>query len=226
MRISVAAPVRSAKLRDRASRASAPEGRTARPDPLRGFTLVELLVALALFLVLAGAAIPPLAARLRADRVRGAAIAVRSLLQKARAEAAIRSANVAVVFDPPLSAQGIEIPGPDVTPVIALVLDTNQNGVRRAEIASGGERLLENPWRFGARFPGVVWGAPGAAAGLAPIPGASVGVAGMVSFSPLGGSGSGRITVSGEGVVYSVVIHGGAGRVRVERRAGGRWIPM
>ena len=192
----------------------------------RGFTLVELLVALALLLAMAATAIPPLAGHLRAERVRGAALAMRTLLQKARAEAAARAANVAVVFDPELGGHGIELPGSDDSPVIALVLDTNHNGVRRAEIASGGERLLENPWRFDARFPGVAWGAPAGAAGSAAIPGHQVGVAGMVSFSPLGGSGAGRITVSGEGAVYSIVIHGGSARIRVERRAGDAWVPM
>lgn len=185
-----------------------------------------MLAALALLLVLAATAIPPLAGHLRAERVRGAALAMRTLLQTARAEAAARAANVAVVFDPELGGHGIEVPGSDDSPVIALVLDTNHNGVRRAEIASGGERLLENPWRFEVRFPGVVWGAPAGAAGSAAIPGHEVGVAGMVSFSPLGGSGAGRITVSGEGAVYSIVIHGGSARIRVERRAGDGWVPM
>ncbi len=199
---------------------------TSRRDGVRGFTLTELLVALALLMVLAGTAIPPLAGHLRAERVRGAALAMRSLLQKARAEAASRAANVAVVFDPPLAERGIEIPEPDGTPMVALVLDTNHNGVRRAEIANGEERLLENPWRFGARFPGVRWGVPADEPGEDPIPGHNVGLAGMISFSPLGGSGSGRITVSGEGAVISIVIHGGSSRIRMERRAGDGWVPM
>lgn len=170
-------------------------------------------------------AVPPIADRLRGDRVRSAALAIRSLLQEARGEAAARAANVAVVFDPPLAASGIEVPEADGSPVIAVYLDANHNGVRRAEIAAGGEQLLRNPWRFGARFPGVGWGAPAALAGGVAIPGLAVGVAGMVSFSPLGGSGFGRITVSGEGVVFSVVIHGGSSRIRLERRAGDGWVP-
>lgn len=201
-------------------------GAVGRAPQIRGFTLVELMVVMALFLVLAGTAIPPLAGHLRAERVRGAALAIRSLLQKARGEAAARAANVAVVFDPPLAGRGIRLPGSGATPVIALFLDANHNGVRRSEIASGGERLLDNPWRFGARFPGVQWGAPAGAGGQAPLPGLEVGVARMVSFSPLGGSGFGRITVSGEGATYSVVIHGGSARIRLERRTGGAWVPM
>jgi hypothetical protein len=160
------------------------------------------------------------------ERVRGAAVAMRSLLQRARAQAVSRAANVAVVFDPSLAGHGIEVPGSDDSPVVALVLDTNHNGVRRAEIAAGEERLLDHPWRFGDRFPGVVWGAPAGEGGAAAIPGHQVGVAGMISFSPLGGSGSGRITVSGEGSVFAVVIHGASSRIRVERRAGGQWVPM
>lgn len=208
------------------TRVQAPPSAAVRPKRARGFTLTELLAAVAVLMVLAGTAVPPLMGLLRAERVRGAAIAMRSLLQRARAEAAARAANVAVVFDPPLAARGIEVPGADGTPVIALVLDTNHNGVRRAEIATGDERLLGNPWRFGSRFPGVRWGAPAGAAGPAPIPGHDVGVAGMVSFSPLGGSGSGRITVSGEGAVFSIVIHGAGSRIRMERRAGAGWVPM
>lgn len=209
---------------------SAPRRHSVPPDGVRGFTLTEILVALGLLMVLAGSALPFLAGHLRAERVRGAAMAMRSLLQRARAEAAARAANVAVVFDPPLAARGIETPGEgpgsDGTPVIALVLDTNHNGVRRSEIAAGGESLLGNPWRFGSRFPGVRWGAPAGTAGQAPLPGHAVGAAGMVSFSPLGASGSGRITVSGEGAVYAIVIHGGGSRIRMERRAGDGWVPM
>ena len=220
------------------SAAGIPLGVPPRPEGSSGFTLTELLVALGILMLLAGTAIPPLMGHLRAERVRGAAIAMRSLLQRARAEAATRAANVAVVFDPPLAGRGIEVPGgagggaqqdgganADAGPVVALVLDTNHNGVRRVEIEAGGERLLENPWRFGARFPGVSWGAP-AAPGQAEIPGHQVGFAGMVSFSPLGGSGAGRITISGEGSVYSIVIHGASSRIRLERRVGNGWVPM
>ena len=195
------------------------------PGRTRGFTLTELMVAVALLAILGAMAVPPFAARLRTERVRAAALAIRSLLQQARAEAAARAANVAVVFDPPTTASGTAVPGPTDSPVIAVYLDANHNGVRRSEIAAGVESVLQNPWRFGARFPGVRWGAPAGTAGGQAIPGHAVGVAGMVSFSPLGGSGSGRITVSGDGSVYSIVIHGASARIRLERRAGNAWIP-
>ncbi len=195
-----------------------------RPRGAAGFTLLELLIAAALLAAISAMAIPPLTGYLRAERVRAAALAVRSSLHEARFRAASNAANVAVVFDPPLDALGVEIPGPEDSVVIALYQDANHNGVRRAEIASGVERLLGNPWRFGARFPGVVWGAPGVGEQAA-IPGLAVGAARMVSFTPFGSSGSGRITLSGEGAVYSVVIHGASARIRLERRSGRAWIP-
>lgn len=152
---------------------------------------------------------------------------MRTLLYRARTTAANRAANVAVVFDPPAGGPG-RLLGRDFSggsPQVALYQDANHNGVRRPEIAAGTERLLENPWRLEDRFPGVRWGAPADGPLGQEIPGIAVGAARMVSFSPLGESGSGRITVSGEGVAYSVVIHGANSRIRVERRVGGRWIP-
>lgn len=202
-----------------------PLRRAACRPAARGFTLTELLAALALVSVLGAMAIPPLANSFRAQRVRHAATAMRSLLQRARAEAAARAANVAVVFDPPTPGAGGSTGPTGRPPVVAVYLDANHNGVRRAEIASGGERLLRPGWRFDERFSGVEWGASAAAAGGSAIPGLAVGAARMVSFSPLGSSGAGRITVSGAGVVYSIVIHGGSSRIRLERRAGTVWVP-
>ena len=199
-------------------------GRRCRPAE-RGFTLMELLAAAALVSVLAAMAAPPLVASFRAQRVRHAAMTMRSLLQRARAEAAARAANVAVVFDPPTRGAGGSTGPSTGPPVVAVYMDANHNGVRRAEIAAGRERLLRAGWRFDERFSGVEWGASAEAAGGTAIPGLAVGAARMVSFSPLGSSGAGRITVSGGGVVYSIVIHGGSSRIRLERRAGTVWVP-
>lgn len=221
--------------RDRGPAAPGPLVREARPRRLprraacrpgtRGFTLTELLAALALVGVLGAMAIPPLANSFRTQQVRHAAMAMRSLLQRARAEAAARAANVAVVFDPPTPGAGGSTGPSGRPPVVAVYLDANHNGVRRAEIAAGGERLLRAGWRFDERFSGVEWGASAEDAGGNAIPGLAVGAARMVSFSPLGSSGAGRITVSGAGVVYSIVIHGGSSRIRLERRAGTVWVP-
>lgn len=189
-----------------------------------------MLAAFALLGLLSAMAVPPIVDSFRAQRVRHAAMALRTLLQRTRAEAAARAANVAVVFDPPASGNApTNLPAgagtPGGAPTIAVYLDENHNGVRRREIAAGEERLLRPAWRFDERFPGVEWGAPSATAGGAPMPGLAVGAARMVSFSPFGSSGNGRITVSGAGVVYSIVIHGGSSRIRLERRAGTVWVP-
>ncbi len=208
--------------------AGRPEGRDPGGGacPRRGFSLTELLVVAAFAAVVGAMAVPWVSGQLRVHRVRSAAFALRTELHRARTAAASGAANVAVVFDAP--APGGELPDLESdlrdSPWIAMYQDANHNGVRRAEIASGTERLLGNPWRLEERFPGVRWGAPAAGIGGDELPGIAVGAAGMVSFSPLGASGAGRITVSGEGIVYSVVIHGASSRIRVERRLGDVWV--
>ena len=200
-----------------------------RPVPLRGgrgFSLIELLIAVAILATLTAAAVPPVLRSLETRRVRTAAFALRALLQEARGLAASRAAHVAVVFDPPSGGGGAPLAsGASGSPVIGLYRDGNHNGVRRAEIAAGIDPRLRNPWSFEDRFPGVSWGAPAGEPGGEGIPGLAVGFAEMVSFSPLGSSGAGRITVSRAGTVISVVIHGGSSRIRLERRSGSRWVP-
>ena len=199
--------------------------RAARPGT-KGVSLTEILIVAALASVLGAMAVPWVAGQFRAQQVRSAAFAMRTLLYRARTAAANRAANVAVVFDPPSTGPGglLNSVLSQGSPQVALYQDTNHNGVRRAEIAAGTERLLENPWRLEDRFPGVQWGAPGDGRLGGDLPGIAVGGAGMVSFSPLGESGSGRITLSGEGVAYAVVIHGANSRIRVERRVGDAWV--
>ncbi len=186
-----------------------------------GYTLVELLIALSVLAALAGIAVPPILDGLRAQRVHAAALGLRTLLQKARAEAAARAANVAVVFDPP----GQPGEGNAESPWIGVYLDGNANGVSRREIEDGVEQTLMPPWRFGDRYPGIRLGAPSDDAGGDALPGRQIGFADMISFTPFGTSGAGRITLSGAGVVYSVVIFGVTGRIRLERRRNGVWGP-
>ena len=189
-----------------------------------GFTLTELLAAVSLLALLTAMALPPVLRSLEARRVHAAALGLRAVLHEARGLAAARAAHVAVVFDPPTPGRGRALPAGQDSPVIGVYLDRNHNGIHRSEITSGIEQPIGEPWRFGNRFPGVGWGAP-AEPGEEEIPGLAVGFAEMVSFSPLGSSGAGRITVSGDGIVYSVVIHGAGSRIRLERRSGSRWVP-
>ncbi len=186
-----------------------------------GYTLIELLIALSVLGVLAGIAVPPILDGLRTQRVHAAALGLRTLLQKVRAEASARAANVAVVFDPP----GQSGAGNPENPWIGVYLDANANGVSRREIGDGVEQTLMDPWRFGERYPGVRLGAPPDQPGGDPLPGRQIGFADMISFTPFGTSGAGRITLSGAGVVYSVVIFGVTGRIRLERRRNGAWGP-
>lgn len=64
-----------------------------------GFTLVELMIVVAIMGILAGIAYPLMLSWLPNMRVRGAARDVYSVMQRAKAEAIERGGNVAIVFN-------------------------------------------------------------------------------------------------------------------------------
>ena len=185
----------------------------AGPRTHRGHSLVELMVVLVVFMTLAAAALPRIAATVHEHRLRGAAIHLRGLLRQTRARAVTEARYVAVVFE--------EVDG---DPVFLIYGDGNGNGIRRRDIRSGVEERLREPYRLSDAFPGVRYGSLPAGADAPFFPGLRIGRSKIVSFSPLGSSTTGTLFLSNQyGLVYAVVVLGSTGRVRIARYRGGRW---
>lgn len=68
--------------------------------PQLGFSLVELLIVVAIIVVLAAVALPSIATFIRNYRIRAAAQQVASEIQAARTKAIMKNANLGVVFVP------------------------------------------------------------------------------------------------------------------------------
>ena len=187
--------------------------------PPRGYSLLEVVFVASLGVTLTAVAVPQYLAGLDDWRASGAARYLSARLQRARMEAVMRSAAVALRF--------VETPdGYNYT----VYLDGNGNGVRSEEIQSGVDRRLNASERLHDHFAGVEFGA---LPGLPPIdsagtsPGADpvrLGVSGLATFTALGTSSSGTVYIRGRGgAQYAVRIFGDTGKIRImkfEPRAG------
>ena len=81
-----------------------------------GFTLIELMIGIAIVAILVVAALPSFGTWIQNTKIRGAAEAALNGLQLARAEAARRNASVALVFtDPPPVAANVNAVAPSNT---------------------------------------------------------------------------------------------------------------
>lgn len=174
-----------------------------------GYSLIEVLVSIALSLVLVGFAMPAVLGARDTARAAGAAGHVASVLEHARIEALKRNANVAVRFEP----DGAFIR-------YALYMDGNGDGVRSAQIATGADPMVAAAERLDQHFPGVGFGL---AEGVTVIDGEGeedgdpirVGRSRMVSFSPAGTCTPGTLYVLGKNrQQFAVRVLGPTGRVR------------
>jgi hypothetical protein len=169
-------------------------------------------------------AVPQSLAGLDDLRAMGAARYVSARLQRARMEAVMRSAEVAIQFD--------ESPGGYV---YAVFLDGNRNGVRARDIQGGIDRRIVAPERLVDRFTGVDFGAiPGLPAideGATP-PGSDpirLGASRLASFSARGTASSGTVYIRSRlNAQYAVRIFGDTGKTRMLKfdRHTGRWRPL
>lgn len=178
-------------------------------DGSRGFTLVELLFALALGVTLASIAVPLTTSSLDALRSSSAARYVAARVMDIRMEAVRRSAAVALRFQPA---------GEDYT--FAAYVDGNGNGVRTADILAGIDRQIGPVERIGDKFPGVRFalepGCPDAdGASTSSTDGLRIGTARILTMTPEGTSSSGTLYLAGKGGQFAVRVLGATGRVRV-----------
>ena len=178
----------------------------------RGYSLLELMMVVALGATLSAAAVPEYLSALDEIRASGAVHHVSARLQRARMEAVRRSAVV-----------GLQITQtPDGRYVSALYVDGNRNGVLSLDIRRGVDRSIAAVERLGDQFAGVEFGvvpglppidAGGAAPGADPI---HLGAGSIASFSAAGTATAGTVYIrSRRDAQYAVRIFGETGKTRM-----------
>ena len=178
----------------------------------RGTSLLEMMFTVGVLATLTALAVPNVTRGRDLLAVEGAARYIGSRIRLARGEAARRGAAVGLVFDR-VGAVYRE----------SMVLDGNDNGIRRADIRRGLDPPLDEEETLSARFPGVRFGLSGgvppigsnrpADEGSDPI---RLGAGDVLTMTPIGTGTSGTLYLrSRAGAQYAVRVLGATGRVRV-----------
>jgi prepilin-type N-terminal cleavage/methylation domain-containing protein len=176
----------------------------------KGYSLLEVLVALTIMVVIGGAAIPIANGGIDRSRAAGAARYVAGRMALARFEAVRRSACVAIRF----------LRQDDGYQMQAYV-DGNRNGVLAADVMRGIDVQITAVERLGYSFPGVEFGIQPNVSGIDPGPfdatdPVQIGSSAFLSFSPTGSSTSGTLFIRNHhGHQFAVRILGATGRTRV-----------
>jgi prepilin-type N-terminal cleavage/methylation domain-containing protein len=175
-----------------------------------GYSLLEMLMAIALMVILGGAAIPLANSGVDRSRAAGAAGYVAGRMTLARFEAVKRSVHVAIRF---LSASdGYSL---------QTYVDGNRNGVRTSDIVHGIDVPITASERLGYHFTGVEFGIQPGVTGIDPGPfnaadPIQIGSSTLLSFSPTGSSTSGTLFIRGaRGNQFAVRVLGATGRTRI-----------
>jgi hypothetical protein len=173
---------------------------------------------------LSAIAVPQLLATIDTYRAIGATRYISTRLYRARSEAVMRSADVAVKFV-----------HSDAGYAFAVYIDGNRNGVRATDIEHGIDRQVGATERLGDSFAGVDFGA---LPGLPPVdegtiaPGADpirLGPSNAVTFTALGTATPGSLYIrSGRGAQYVIRIFGQTGKTRMLRFnvRTGKWMAL
>jgi len=175
----------------------------------RGFTLTELLFAMALSIVLLGLAIPVGGDALDDMRTRAAARYLAGRIANSRLGAINRSRAIGLRF---LAGT------PDYQ--FGAYVDGNGNGVRTTDILGGTDFPLELSRQLGTDFRGVRFGLtigiPDVdGVGNTNADGVRIGTARILTMSPDGTATSGTLYVQGSRAQYAVRVLGATGRTRV-----------
>jgi hypothetical protein len=176
-----------------------------------GVSLLDMVFVLGVVATLGGIAVPQTLVALDEIRVAGAARYLSGRLQRARIEAVMRSADVAIRFTQTSDQYSY-----------AMFIDGNRNGVRSADISRNVDPQLLPAERLSDQFPGVDFGAlpnlppvdaGGTAPGSDPV---RLGSSNMASFSANGTSSTGTLYLRGRGPSqYAVRIFGETGKTRI-----------
>ncbi len=176
-----------------------------------GYSLVELAIVMAIGATLLGAAVPGYLAGIDDYRASSAARHLSGRFQRARMEAVMRSATVAVQFTQ--SSSGYSY---------AVYVDGNRNGVLSRDIQRGVDAPIGAVERLPEQFSGVEFGA---IPGLPPVdtggtpPGADpirLGSGSLASFTAMGTASTGTVYIRGRhDAQYAVRIFGETGKTRV-----------
>ena len=190
----------------------------------RGYSVLELVFVASLGVTLTAGALPQYLSAVDDFRAAGATRYVAARFQRARMEAVMRSAHVALQFTQTASGYSY-----------AVYVDGNRNGVQTRDIQRGIDRLVGAPEQLPDQFTGVEFGAiPGlpavdagsTAPGTDPI---RLGSGNVASFSAFGTSSSGTVYIrSRRDAQYAVRIFGETGRTRMWKfdRGAREWRPL
>lgn len=189
----------------------------------QGYSLIELTFVIGLVATLTGIAVPQVLAAIDDYRTAGAVHYLTTRLARARMEAVVRSADVAMRFTPDADGDSF-----------AVYVDGNGDGVRTRDIQQGTDRLLLPAEHLRDNFSGVAFAVP---PGLPPVDSGSatdgdplkLGSSDLLSFSANGTSSSGSVYVRGRsGAQYVIRAYGQTGKVRALKYdpRSRRWSPL
>jgi type II secretory pathway pseudopilin PulG len=189
----------------------------------RGYSTIEVLFVVAVVATISSVAAPHLGYALDEYRAAAAARYLAGRLHRARMEAVLRSAEVAMKFTQASSGYAYTV-----------YVDGNRNGVLARDILRGVDRQLGSAERLADGFAGVDFGTtpdlPSVEPG-GPPPGDDplrLGSSNAVSFSPVGTASPGSVYIRGRHDAQFVIrIYGETGKIRVLRfdRHARQWRP-